>query len=90
MMFLLQIDPSVLEALPLDIREQVEQTFASQHRPPPTESKREASDDHRTEQPVATVLLQIPQLSEQGEEAGINVIALPAFSQVRAVTPNNR
>lgn len=77
-----QIDPSVLEALPLDIREQVEQTFASQHRPPPTESKREASDDHRTEQPVATVLLQIPQLSEQGEEAGINVIALPAFSQV--------
>lgn len=32
------------------------------------------------EQPVATVLLQIPPLSDQ--ESGINVIALPAFSQV--------
>ncbi|CAI9572309.1 unnamed protein product [Staurois parvus] len=77
-----EIDPSVLEALPPDIREQVEQTFAAQHRPPSAESKRQASDDNSTEQPVATVLLQIPPLSEHGEEAGINVIALPAFSQV--------
>ncbi|KAM5182008.1 DNA repair protein REV1 [Mantella aurantiaca] len=77
-----QIDPSVLEALPPDIREQVEQTFAAQHRPHPVQSKREASDGESTEQPVATVLLQIPQLSEHGEEASINVIALPDFSQV--------
>ncbi|XP_018418937.1 PREDICTED: DNA repair protein REV1 isoform X2 [Nanorana parkeri] len=77
-----QIDPSVLEALPPDIREQVEQTFAAQHRPPLAESRRDPSDEESTEHPVATVFLQIPQLSEQGEEAGINVIALPAFSQV--------
>ncbi|XP_072269443.1 DNA repair protein REV1 isoform X2 [Pyxicephalus adspersus] len=76
-----QIDPSVLEALPPDIREQVEQTFAAQHRPP-SENRREPPDRESAEQPVATVLLQIPELSEQGEEAGINVIALPAYSQV--------
>ncbi|XP_075056261.1 DNA repair protein REV1 isoform X2 [Mixophyes fleayi] len=81
-----QVDPSVLEALPPDIREQVEQTFAIQQRLPLTESKKEPLHRCGTvglqEQPVATVLLQIPQLSDQGEESGINVIALPAFSQV--------
>ncbi|XP_063809444.1 DNA repair protein REV1 isoform X2 [Pseudophryne corroboree] len=81
-----QVDPSVLEALPPDIREQVEEAFAIQQRLPLSESRRESL--HRSctvgmqEQPVATVLLQIPQLSDQGEESGINVIALPAFSQV--------
>lgn len=80
--FPFQIDPSVLEALPPDIREQVEQTFAAQHRPPPIQSKRDVPDEDSTEQPVATVLLQIPQLSDHGEETSINVIALPDFSQV--------
>ncbi|KAM9321622.1 DNA repair protein REV1 [Gastrophryne carolinensis] len=77
-----QIDPSVLEALPPDIREQVEQSFTVQQRPHTTESKREPSDIESNQQPVATVLLQIPQLSDQGGEAAINVIALPDFSQV--------
>lgn len=79
----LQIDPSVLEALPPDIREQVEQTFALQHKLPVSEGKKEngCNTIGLQEQPVATVLLQIPPLSDQ--ESGINVIALPAFSQVR-------
>lgn len=77
-----QIDPSVLEALPPDIREQVEQTFALQHKLPISEGKKEngCNTIGLQEQPVATVLLQIPPLSDQ--ESGINVIALPAFSQV--------
>ncbi|KAM4700349.1 DNA repair protein REV1 isoform 1-T2 [Discoglossus pictus] len=77
-----QVDPSVLEALPPDIREQVEQTFAVHQRLPPAETKCELPNSGLTHQPVTTVLLQIPPLSEQGEETGINVIALPAFSQV--------
>ncbi|NP_001084913.1 REV1, DNA directed polymerase S homeolog [Xenopus laevis] len=80
-----QIDPSVLEALPSDIREQVEQTFGFQQKTLLTESKNDPAQKGSSElkqQPVATVLLQIPNLSDQGEEQGINVIALPAFSQV--------
>ncbi|XP_066433243.1 DNA repair protein REV1 [Eleutherodactylus coqui] len=79
-----QVDPSVLEALPPDIREQVEQTFALHHKLPVLQGKKEnsCSTIGLQEQPVATVLLQIPPLSEQAEESGINVIALPAFSQV--------
>ncbi|KAE8625571.1 hypothetical protein XENTR_v10006322 [Xenopus tropicalis] len=79
-----QVDPSVLEALPPDIREQVEQTVGfRQWRA--MESKNYPAQEGSSElkqQPVATVLLQIPNLSDQGEEQGINVIALPAFSQV--------
>ncbi|OCT95301.1 DNA repair protein REV1 [Xenopus laevis] len=80
-----QVDLSVLEALPPDIREQVEQTFGYQQRALPSESKDYPAQEGRSEQklqPVATVLLQIPNLSDEGEEQGINVIALPAFSQV--------
>ncbi|XP_044142895.1 DNA repair protein REV1 isoform X2 [Bufo gargarizans] len=79
-----QVDPLVLEALPPDIREQVEQTFALQHKLPLSEGKKQngCSTIGLQEQPVATVLLQIPPLSDQAEECGINVIALPAFSQV--------
>ncbi|XP_075708747.1 DNA repair protein REV1 [Rhinoderma darwinii] len=79
-----QVDPSVLEALPPDIREQVEQTFALQHKLPIIEGKKEngCSTIGLQEQPVATVLLQIPPFSDQAEESGINVIALPDFSQV--------
>ncbi|XP_056411942.1 DNA repair protein REV1 [Hyla sarda] len=79
-----QVDPSVLEALPPDIREQVEQTFALQQKLPISEGKKEngCSTIALQEQPVATVLLQIPPLTDQAEESGINVIALPAFSQV--------
>ncbi|XP_075121266.1 DNA repair protein REV1 [Leptodactylus fuscus] len=79
-----QVDTSVLEALPPDIREQVEQTFALQHKLPISDNKKEngCSSIGMQEQPVATVLLQIPPLSDQADESGINVIALPAFSQV--------
>ncbi|XP_053311129.1 DNA repair protein REV1 isoform X2 [Spea bombifrons] len=81
-----QVDPSVLEALPPDIREQVEQTLAIQNRLPRDECRKEPSNGRSIgrvkQQTVATVLLQIPPLSDQSEETGINVIALPAFSQV--------
>uniref|UniRef100_A0A8C5P6Q6 DNA repair protein REV1 n=1 Tax=Leptobrachium leishanense TaxID=445787 RepID=A0A8C5P6Q6_9ANUR len=80
-----QVDPSVLEALPPDIREQVEQAFANQNRVPAIDCKKKSVDGTSSgfqQQTVATVLLQIPPLSDQGEDAGINVIALPAFSQV--------
>ncbi|KAM4796714.1 DNA repair protein REV1 isoform 2-T2 [Rhinophrynus dorsalis] len=81
-----QVDPSVLEALPPDIREQVEQNFAFQQRLLPPETRKDllhgCSSAGLQQQPVATVLLQIPQLSDQGDESGINVIALPAFSQI--------
>ncbi|KAG8586852.1 hypothetical protein GDO81_005499 [Engystomops pustulosus] len=78
-----QVDPSVLEALPPDIREQIEQTFALQNKLPNGEENREncCSNIGLQEQSVATVLLQIPPISAQ-EEPGINVIALPDFSQV--------
>ncbi|XP_063314880.1 DNA repair protein REV1 [Pelobates fuscus] len=81
-----QVDPSVLEALPPDIREQVEQTFTVQNQVTSSDNKKDHSNGSNTigfqQQTVATVLLQIPPLSDQGEETGINVIALPAFSQV--------
>ncbi|XP_077152658.1 DNA repair protein REV1 [Ranitomeya variabilis] len=78
-----QVDPSVLAALPPDIREQVEQTFALQRKLHISEGKKEngCSAIGLQEEPVATVLLQIPPLSDQ-TESGINVIALPDFSQV--------
>ncbi|XP_069826981.1 DNA repair protein REV1 [Dendropsophus ebraccatus] len=79
-----QVDPSVLDALPPDIREQVEQTFALQQKMSISEGKKENGCNiiGLQEQPVATVLLQLPPLSDQAEDSGINVIALPAFSQV--------
>lgn len=83
-----QLDPSVLEALPPDIREQVEQTYSIQRGTVHNDSKKEPINGCSTSlmsQPVATVLLQIPELQEAGEagsETGISVIALPAFSQV--------
>ncbi|XP_069060491.1 DNA repair protein REV1 [Pleurodeles waltl] len=83
-----QLDPSVLEALPPDIREQVEQTYSIQRGIIHNDSKKEQINSSNTSlmsQPVATVLLQIPELQEAGEagsETGISVIALPAFSQV--------
>ncbi|XP_069492793.1 DNA repair protein REV1 isoform X2 [Ambystoma mexicanum] len=80
-----QLDPSVLEALPPDIRQQVEQTYSIQRAAMHTEGKKEPINGCSTaplSQPVATVLLQIPELQEAGGETGIKVIALPAFSQV--------
>ncbi|XP_078514140.1 DNA repair protein REV1 [Lissotriton helveticus] len=83
-----QLDPSVLEALPPDIREQVEQTYSIQRGTLHNDIKKEQINSCSTplmSQPVATVLLQIPELQEAGEplsETGISVIALPAFSQV--------
>uniref|UniRef100_A0A452TSN0 DNA repair protein REV1 n=1 Tax=Ursus maritimus TaxID=29073 RepID=A0A452TSN0_URSMA len=65
-----QLDQSVLEALPPDLREQVEQVCAVQQR------------ERILPQPVGTVLLQIPEPQESNSDTGINVIALPAFSQV--------
>uniref|UniRef100_A0A8C3H972 DNA repair protein REV1 n=1 Tax=Chrysemys picta bellii TaxID=8478 RepID=A0A8C3H972_CHRPI len=80
-----QLDQSVLEALPSDLREQVEQMYANQLGETYGDSKKEPINGCNSEflpQPVGAVLLQIPDLQEPNSDAGINVIALPAFSQV--------
>ncbi|KAM4788900.1 DNA repair protein REV1 isoform 3-T3 [Cyanocitta cristata] len=80
-----QLDKSVLEALPPDLREQVEQICTVQQGESYGESKKEPINGCNTallSQPVGTVLLQIPELQEPNANMGINVIALPAFSQV--------
>ncbi|XP_053162182.1 DNA repair protein REV1 isoform X3 [Hemicordylus capensis] len=80
-----QLDPSVLEALPLDLREQIEQIHFLQHEEVCSNSKKDPVNGYNTSfppQPVGTVLLQIPYLQESNSDTGINVIALPAFSQV--------
>nr|XP_026648799.1 DNA repair protein REV1 isoform X2 [Zonotrichia albicollis] len=80
-----QLDKSVLEALPPDLREQVEQICTIQQGESCGESKKEPINGCNTallSQPVGTVLLQIPELQEPNTNMGINVIALPAFSQV--------
>uniref|UniRef100_A0A8B9QUF0 DNA repair protein REV1 n=1 Tax=Anas platyrhynchos TaxID=8839 RepID=A0A8B9QUF0_ANAPL len=80
-----QLDKSVLEALPPDLREQVEQIYTIQQGETYGESKKEPINGCSTallSQPVGTVLLQVPELQEPNANTGINVIALPAFSQV--------
>ncbi|XP_076989976.1 DNA repair protein REV1 isoform X3 [Tamandua tetradactyla] len=80
-----QLDQSVLEALPPDLREQVEQVCAVQQGEPHGDKKKEPLNGCNTgilPQPVGTVLLQIPEPQESNSDTGINVIALPAFSQV--------
>ncbi|KAM9021266.1 DNA repair protein REV1 isoform 2-T4 [Ara ararauna] len=80
-----QLDKSVLEALPPDLREQVEQIYTIQQGESYGDSRKEPINGCNTallSQPVGTVLLQIPQLQEPNTNMGINVIALPAFSQV--------
>ncbi|XP_037383853.1 DNA repair protein REV1 isoform X3 [Talpa occidentalis] len=80
-----QLDQSVLEALPPDLREQVEQACAGQQGEPHGDKKNEPINGCSAgilPQPVGTVLLQIPEPQESNSDTGINVIALPAFSQV--------
>ncbi|XP_054829870.1 DNA repair protein REV1 isoform X2 [Eublepharis macularius] len=80
-----QLDHSVLEALPPDLREQVEQMYSLQHTETCSSNKKEPVNGCSTSfptQPVGAVLLQIPDLQESSNDGGINVIALPAFSQV--------
>lgn len=81
----MQLDKSVLEALPPDLREQVEQICTIQQGESYGESRKEPINGCSTallSQPVGTVLLQIPELQEPNTNMGINLIALPAFSQV--------
>ncbi|XP_063999649.1 DNA repair protein REV1 isoform X4 [Pogoniulus pusillus] len=81
-----QLDKSVLEALPPDLREQVEQICTIQQGGESYgDSRKEPINGCNTallSQQVGTVLLQIPELQEPNTNMGINVIALPAFSQV--------
>ncbi|XP_066233661.1 DNA repair protein REV1 isoform X3 [Saccopteryx leptura] len=80
-----QLDQSVLEALPPDLREQVEQVCAVQQGELHGDRKNEPVNGCNTgilPQPVGTVLLQIPEPEDSNSDMGINVIALPAFSQV--------
>lgn len=81
-----QIDQSVLEALPPDIREQVEQVYAAQQGEPRGSKKNEPVNGCSSgvlPHPVGTVLLQIPEPQEpNNSDTRISVIALPAFSQV--------
>lgn len=85
---ILQIDQSVLEALPPDIREQVEQVYAAQQGEPRGSKKKEPVNGCSSgvlPHPVGTVLLQIPEPQEpNNSDTRISVIALPAFSQVRS------
>ncbi|XP_006887857.1 PREDICTED: DNA repair protein REV1 isoform X2 [Elephantulus edwardii] len=79
-----QLDQSALEALPPDLREQVEQVCAVQQELR-GDKKKEPTNGCNTgilPQPVGTVLLQIPEPHESSSDTGINLIALPAFSQV--------
>ncbi|XP_019379528.1 PREDICTED: DNA repair protein REV1 isoform X2 [Gavialis gangeticus] len=80
-----QLDKSVLEALPPDLREQVEQIYTIQQGEIYGDNKKEPVNGCNTgllPQPIGAVLLQIPELQEPDSDVGINVIALPAFSQV--------
>ncbi|KAM6140751.1 DNA repair protein REV1 isoform 3-T3 [Pterocles gutturalis] len=80
-----QLDKSVLDALPPDLREQVEQIYTIQQGENYGDSKKEPINGCNSallSQPVGTVLLQIPEQQEPNTNMGINVIALPAFSQV--------
>ncbi|KAM9038168.1 DNA repair protein REV1 isoform X2 [Sarcophilus harrisii] len=80
-----QLDQSVLEALPPELRQQVEQIYAIQQGDTHGDKKKEPVNGCNSgilPQPVGTVLLQIPDLQESNGDTGINVIALPAFSQV--------
>lgn len=83
---ILQIDQSVLEALPPDLREQIQQVYAAQQGEPRGTKKKEPVNGCSSgvlPHPVGTVLLQIPESQESNSDTGINVIALPAFSQVK-------
>ncbi|XP_070607090.1 DNA repair protein REV1 isoform X2 [Erythrolamprus reginae] len=80
-----QLDKSVLEALPSDLREQIEHAYSLQLIDAHDNSKKEQINGYNTNfpsQPAGTVLLQMPDLKEPNSNAGINIIALPAFSQV--------
>lgn len=80
----LQLDQSVLEALPPDLREQVEQACAihSQQGELHGDKKKEPVNGSSTGILPQTVLLQIPEPPDMNSDTGISVIALPAFSQV--------
>ncbi|KAJ7319698.1 hypothetical protein JRQ81_019209 [Phrynocephalus forsythii] len=80
-----QLDQSVLDALPSDLQEQIQQMYSLQQTETGSSSKKEPVNGYTTtfpQQPVGAVLLQIPDLKESSNDTGINVIALPAFSQV--------
>lgn len=77
-----------MEALPPDLREQVEQIYTIQQGEIYGDSKKEPINGCNTgllPQPIGAVLLQIPELQELDSDVGINVIALPAFSQVEYI-----
>ncbi|XP_067842338.1 DNA repair protein REV1 isoform X2 [Heptranchias perlo] len=80
-----QIDPSVLAALPPDIRQQVEQTYSARQQPNFTdirvkESVKGIVTGH-VPVSVGTVILELPGPQEPSSTAGM-IVALPAFSQV--------
>ncbi|XP_078401792.1 DNA repair protein REV1 isoform X1 [Cetorhinus maximus] len=80
-----QIDPSVLEALPPDIREQVEQTYSAQQQPNFTDTniKESVKGIVTGHVPVSlgTMILELPGPQEPSSTTGM-IVALPAFSQV--------
>uniref|UniRef100_A0A4W3GQV3 DNA repair protein REV1 n=1 Tax=Callorhinchus milii TaxID=7868 RepID=A0A4W3GQV3_CALMI len=80
-----QIDPFVLEALPADIRQQVEQSCSIRQQSLTDNNgikePENGSITGRVDVAVGTVTLELPGPQEQNATAGITV-ALPAFSQV--------
>ncbi|KAL6484834.1 hypothetical protein MHYP_G00068790 [Metynnis hypsauchen] len=79
-----QVDRSVLEALPVELREQVEQSWSHREEKPSTSSH--PSTPHRTPSsapsgPAGTLLVHLPDQPGQTGTTGI-VLELPDFSQV--------
>lgn len=61
--------------------------YSLQHTEICSSNKKEPVNGYNTSfptQPVGAVLLQIPDVQESSSDSGVNVIALPAFSQVNS------
>ncbi|XP_055493148.1 DNA repair protein REV1 isoform X2 [Leucoraja erinacea] len=80
-----QIDPTVLAALPPDIRAQVEQTFSARQQPSLTDIrvKESVRGIVTGNEPgsMGTLILELPEAQAPSSAAGM-IVALPAFSQV--------
>ncbi|XP_067299768.1 DNA repair protein REV1 [Pseudorasbora parva] len=76
-----QVDQSVLEALPVDIRKQVEQSWRHREEQPSTSSYLATPPRTSSPPPAPSLVLQIPNQPGQPCTTGI-ILELPDFSQV--------
>ncbi len=86
--FLIQVDQSVLEALPGDIRKQIEQSWRQREEQPSTSSHLSTPPRTSSSPPpgpsLGTLVLQFPNQPGQPCTTGI-ILELPDFSQVHAM-----